>query len=116
MYAVLAQPANGFDRVRERARQLGDGVVHFRDVRVDTDLHRFHAQVLDAVRLLLPYQDAVGLELDAEGPFAGILQNLEEIPPHQDFAAADREEKTPASAIWSSRSLISAVVISPWSS
>ena len=42
-----------------------------------------------------------------------VLDDFEEVPAHQDFAAAEGEEKTPASAIWLITSLISAVVISP---
>src|SRR6266481_6253950 len=65
------------------------------DVRVNTDLHRLHAKNFDAVSFFFPYQHTVGLELDAESPLASMLQNLEEIAPHQYFAAADCEIEDP---------------------
>src|SRR5580704_13677627 len=88
VYAVRPQPAYGFDRLAKRTRELRNGVMYFGDVRVNADLHRFHAQSLDAVGFLLPYQDTVGLQLDVESPLAGMLQNLEEIAAHHYFAAA----------------------------
>src|SRR5256885_14625443 len=53
--------------------------------------HRLHPQFAKPLRFLLPNENAIGLELDAESPQAGVLQDLEEIPAHHDFAAADGE-------------------------
>ena len=40
--AVPSQPAYGLNRIRKRTRQLRNGVMHFGDVRINTDLDRFH--------------------------------------------------------------------------
>ncbi len=61
------------------------------DVRVNTDLHRFHAQCFYAICFLLANQNSVGFQFYAERPQACVLQNFEKVPPHQNFAAADRQ-------------------------
>ena len=37
--------------------------------------------------------DRVGLDLDVEQPEPGVLQQIKEIAPHKDFAAAERQEE-----------------------
>ncbi len=86
---MRAQASYGFDGLFKRARQLGNGVMNFRNMRVNTHLYGFHAQGLDAIRFLFPYQNSVGLQFYTERPQARVFQNFKKIPPHHNFAAAD---------------------------
>ena len=88
----LQQPGAG-DRALERSGDQGDRVVDFRPMRVDADLHPFDAQRADAPGLRLLDQDGVGLDLDREHQPARVLEDVEQIRPEEDLAAADGEEE-----------------------
>ena len=91
--AARLQEADPGERALERARDLGDAVVHFGPVRVDADLHRADAELADAVGLPLAEEDGVGLELDVEAELARVAEELEEILAQEQLAAAEDQKE-----------------------
>src|SRR5579862_79847 len=92
-YALADQKARPFERTLERPRQLCNPVVNFRPMRVDADLHRVDRQIAEAFGPGCSDHYRVALELHAEHQLASMLQNLEKVLPHEDLAAAQRQEK-----------------------
>src|SRR5208282_4820281 len=85
--ALFAQEADGLNGALERVRELGDGIVNFRTMRIDTDLDGVHVQLTDSARFRFVDHDRVGLDLDVEHKTPGVLDKLKEVAAHKDLAA-----------------------------
>ena len=62
-------------------------------MRVDADLYLLDAELAKSRSFLLANHDAVGLHLDVEKQLPCPLDDVEKIPAHQNFTAANREEE-----------------------
>ena len=67
--------------------------MHFRPMRIDADLNRFHSEIAETRRLRFTNQHRIGLEFDAEGKGTRALENFEEILAKKNLAAAKGEDK-----------------------
>src|ERR1700676_5372123 len=67
--------------------------MHFGPMRINADLDGFHTEISDSLRLFFANQNGIRFQFDTETANASVLQNLEEIPAHQDLTAAQCEKK-----------------------
>src|SRR5208337_2725121 len=88
-----AHEANAFQSARKRARQLGDGIVDFRLVRVDADQYLLDARLAQAPRFFFTDEHGIRFELHVETEFAGEFDDLKAVAAQERFAAADRKEE-----------------------
>src|SRR5437879_7660696 len=67
--------------------------MHFRPVRIDTDLNRLHSELAEPSRLRLADQHGIGLELDAKSEGSRVFQDFKKILAQENLAAAESENE-----------------------
>src|SRR5208283_5764799 len=67
--------------------------MHFRTVRIQTDLHLLDTELSDSRSFFGPDHHSVGLQLHIEAKRPRILENLKAIPAHERLAATDAQEE-----------------------